>query len=233
MSNPDEIRAEIARTRSELSDNVNALGDSTKPGNIVRSQVDELKGGARSLKEKIFGSPYDPYDHGTVGGAMDDAKGALHDAQDKAAGLVHDAGQAVSDTPRKVESGTRGNPLAAGLVAAGIGALIGGLIPATRFEKEKALEIKDQAEPLVEGVKQMANEAKDKLAPLAQEAADSVKGTAQNAADVVKADATVAKDDVVAQTKTAADHVKGDAQSAVDDTKAEVDEARNKDTDTF
>lgn len=232
MSNPDEIRRDIERTRAELSDNVNALGDSAKPGNIVRSQVDEVKQSARSLKERVFGSPYDPYDHGTVGHAQDRAAGVLHDAQDRAAGLVHDAGEAVSEAPQRVESGTRGNPLAAGLIAAGVGALIGGLIPASRFEKEKAVELKDKAEPLVEEVKQLANEAKDNLQPLATDAVDSVKGTAQTAADAVKADANVAKDEVVDQAKSSAENVKSDAQGAVDDTKAEVDQKRN-DTSTF
>ncbi len=31
MSNPDEIRAEIAQTRSDLSNNVNALGEAVRP----------------------------------------------------------------------------------------------------------------------------------------------------------------------------------------------------------
>ena len=220
MSNPDEIRADIARTRAELSENVNALGDSTKPGNIVRSQVDDVKEGARNLKERIFGGNDDPYDQYATSNTGPGVR-------DKASALMDDAGQAVSDAPMKVKSSTRGNPLAAGLVAAGIGALIGGLIPPTRFEKEKASEIADQAQPLVDEVKQLATEAKDNLAPLASEAAESVKGTAQTAADEVKTEATSAKDEVADQAKSSADNVKADAQSAVDETKSEVDEKRD------
>ncbi len=42
MSNPDEIRAEIAQTRSDLSSNVNALGEAVRPGNVARHQVDKI-----------------------------------------------------------------------------------------------------------------------------------------------------------------------------------------------
>ena len=66
---PEEIRRDIERTRAELSDNVNALGDSAKPGNIAREQVDNLRGKAAELKAKVFGDPNDPWDDGAVGGA--------------------------------------------------------------------------------------------------------------------------------------------------------------------
>lgn len=222
MSTPDEIRADIERTRAELSDNVNALGDSAKPSNVVREQVDNVKDGARNLKERIFGRPDDPWDDGAVGGLKD----GVDDVRDKAAGLVHDAGEAVSDAPQRIKQGTRGNPLAAGLVALGIGALIGGLLPASKVEKDAARQVKDAAEPVVEQVKDLAAEAKDHLQPLAQQAADSLKETAQRAGEAIKGDAQVAKDEVTEQAQWSAESVKADAQQAVADTKQEVDEVR-------
>ena len=39
-SNPDEIRADIERTRAELSRNVDTLGDTVNPKNIATRQVD-------------------------------------------------------------------------------------------------------------------------------------------------------------------------------------------------
>ena len=238
MSNPDEIRRDIERTRAELSDNVNALGDSAKPANIVRDKVEDVKEGARDLKSRIFGSPDDPYDNGRVGdavgsakdsvqGAVDSAKDTVGDVKDKALGLVHDAGDAVSDAPQQVRAKAQGNPLAAGLVAVGLGALLGGLLPSSRLERQAATQVKDAAQPVVDHVKDLANEAKDNLQPLAQEAVASLKDTAQSAAENVKSDATLAKDEVAEHAKSAAESVKADAQFAAEDTKVDVQQAKD------
>ena len=61
-SNPDEIRADIERTRAELSRNVDTLGDTVNPKNIATRQVDRVKDRARNLRDSIMGSPDDPYD---------------------------------------------------------------------------------------------------------------------------------------------------------------------------
>lgn len=207
-TNPDEIRREIERTRAELSDNVNALGDSAKPSNMVREQVDQVKEGVHGFKERIFGSDTNPYDDGALGAVGDRA------------------GTAVADAPRQVKASTRGNPLAAGLIAAGIGALIGGLIPASQMEKERATQLKDAAEPAIEELKALATEAKDNLQPLAEEAAGSIKEVAQGAAQNIKADAQAATDEVSEQARLSAERVKADAQAKADETKAEADRLR-------
>lgn len=212
MSTPEEIRRDIERTRAELSDNVSALGDSASPSNIARGQVDKVKESATSLKERVFGSPYDPYDDGIVG----DARTRLGDSSDSASSRVSDARDVVSDAPRQVKSRTRGNPMAAGLIAMGIGALIGGLIPASRKESEAADKLKEAAQPLVDQAKQVANEAKVNLQPLVQEAVDAVKNVAEDGGKKVKQDASEAKDQVTDKARTSADKVKGDAQQAAE-----------------
>jgi len=53
---PEQIRAEIAATRGDLSTNVNALADSVKPGNVARRQADKARGAAVSVKERIMGA---------------------------------------------------------------------------------------------------------------------------------------------------------------------------------
>lgn len=195
--NPEQIRRDIERTRTDLSNNVNALADTANPARVAQRQVDKVKDSARNVKERVFGSPYDPYDDGAVG-----------DARDKVAGLVDDAGHAVQDAPRQVRRSAQGNPLAAGLIAFGLGALVGGLIPSSRKEQELAEQAKEQAQPLMDGAKEMAREAADHLKPAAQEAADSLKLTAQEGTEHVKEDATHAVDDVKAQ----ADQAKHDVQ---------------------
>ena len=71
---PDAIRADIERTRAELSYNVDALADTANPKKIAERQVDKVKGAAISVKERIMGSD-DPYDEGKIG----DAKAAVSD----------------------------------------------------------------------------------------------------------------------------------------------------------
>ncbi|NHB84511.1 DUF3618 domain-containing protein [Tessaracoccus sp. HDW20] len=211
MSNPDEIRREIERTRAELSENVNAFGDSAKPSNLVREQVDQVKDGVHSIKERIFGSDTDPYDQGAMGAVGDKAGVAVADARD-----------AVADAPRQLKASTRGNPIAAGLIAAGIGALIGGLIPPSEMEKERAAQFRDAAEPAIEELKAMATEAKENLQPLAEEAAENILEAAQDAGQTIKADAQSATEEVARQTKASAETVKTDSQVKAHETKTEA-----------
>ena len=224
MSNPDEIRRDIERTRAELSDNVNALGDSTSPSNIARSQVDKVKEGAANLKERVFGAPDNPYDDGMMG----DARSTVDHVSDNAMGVVSDARDAVADAPQRVKSGTRGNPLAAGLIALGIGALVGSLIPASQRERDAAHQLKDAAEPLMEEARQVAMDVKDNLQPLAQEAVQAVGDVAKDAGEHVKQDAIDAKDTVADQAQSSVANVKGDAQDAVDETKQDVKDTKDR-----
>lgn len=196
---PEEIRRDIERTRAELSGNVNALADGANPAKAARRQVDKVKEGAGDLKARIFGDPNDPWDDGRAG-----------DAQARVQGAVEDAKMAVQDAPRQVRRQAQGNPLAAGLIAFGLGALVGGLIPASRTEQDLAQQAKAKAEPLVDEAKAMAQESAENLKPAAQEAADQVKGVATTAGENVQSDAQRAADDVKAQAQSSTDEVKAD-----------------------
>ena len=217
MSNPDEIRRDIENTRAELSDNVNALEVRGNPANIARGQVDKVKGRVNDLKENVFGSPDDPSDDGMAG-----------EAADRISGAVDDTRQAVANAPRQVKNRTRGNPIAAGLIAAGVGALIGGLIPTSRVEQQTAQDLKEAAEPLAEEVKGMAQDAAQRLQPKAQEAAESVGQVAMDAVDTVKAEASQAADTVTDEAKEAGEKVKADAQGAAQETRDDVDTSRQR-----
>ena len=58
-ADPDQIRQEIEATRGDLSDNVNALADSVRPGNVARRQVDKVMDGASDLKDRVMGAAED------------------------------------------------------------------------------------------------------------------------------------------------------------------------------
>ena len=198
-NNPEEIRRDIERTRAELSGNVNALADGANPANVARRQIDKVKEGASGIRASIFGDPDDPWDQGSVG-----------HAQDRAAVAVDDARAVVADAPRQLRRRAQGNPLAAGLVAFGVGALVAGLIPSSRAEQDLARAAKDQAEPLVEEARAMAHEAAENLKPAAQSAAEEVKGVAATAGENIKGEAQGAVDDVKGQARSSAEQVRQD-----------------------
>ena len=120
-NDPDQIRADIERTRAELSHNVDTLGDTVNPRNIASRQVDKVKDKARTVRDAIMGSPDDPYDHGRAG----DLQATVQDGASA-------VGDAVSNAPSVAKRKTRGNPLAAGLIAFGAGLLVSSLIPCRR-----------------------------------------------------------------------------------------------------
>ena len=208
QNDPEVLRAEIARTRAELSDNVDTLTDTANPKNVANRQVDKVKSAARGVREHLMGAPDDPYDSGTLGERADTVKGTasgvLGSAQDRASGAL----DTVSDAPAQVQRKTRGNPLAAGLIAFGIGYLISSAIPSSEKEQEAASRLQEKAAPLTDKVRDAASDVADRLREPAQEAAASIKDTATDAVANVKDQGTTAKDDVQGQVRDSAGTVK-------------------------
>jgi hypothetical protein len=193
MSNdPEQIRRDIERTRTELSDNVNALGDKVNPGSIAKRQVGRVRGAATSVKDAVMGSASDAADTG----------------QQVAATM----GDAVSNTPNAVARKAQGSPIAAGLIAFGAGLLVSSLLPASRVEQQAAEKVKDTAQPMVDDLTDTAKEVAGNLKEPAQQAIEEVKSTATDAAATVKDEATSAADDVKSQAQDSKDTVQQAAQ---------------------
>jgi len=208
-SDPEQIRREIERTQAALSQDVDALTDKVTPGKIVERRVDRARDAATKLKEKVMGS--DPHGSGGYGGGgvrsaasqtadrvsgtASSAASSVQDAAASAAGTVQDAAStaadAVQQAPQAIRRQTRGNPLAAGLIAFGAGWLVSSLLPASRREQELGDQAKQVAQEKVQPVlQQVAGEVGDNLREPVQQAAESVKATAQDAASTVKGQAT-------------------------------------------
>ena len=94
MSDPDEIRSDIERTRLELGQDVDALADKVNPAKAAQRQTDKVRRAATRLKDRVMGTASD---------------------------VVDSTQDAVADAPRKVASATQGNPIAVGLIAFGVG----------------------------------------------------------------------------------------------------------------
>lgn len=191
MSTPDEIRAQIATTRAELSSDVNELENKVSPEQIAKRQIGRIKGTAVKVRNHVMGAA----DHGTS--AAGDAASSVKDA--------------VTGVPGQVKQQAQGNPMAAGLIAFGAGMLLSSLFPASRAEAQAAAAVKDQAQPLVDELTDAAKEAAGNLQQPAQEAVEAVKSTATDAATTVKDAGASAAGDVKDQAQQAKDTVQDSA----------------------
>ena len=189
---PDEIRRQIDATRNDLASNVDLLEEKVSPSKIVDRRVSSVKDAAGGIRDKVMGQIHSGSD--SAGSAADSAKSAVSSAQD-----------AVTGAPSTVTDQTRGNPLAAGLIAFGVGWLLGSLISPSQQERKLAAQAKDQAQPV--------------LTEAAKHVAQEVKEPAQQAVAGVKETATQKAQEVADEAKSHAADVKDEAQGAVSDVK--------------
>jgi hypothetical protein len=192
-NDPDEIRADIERTRAALSDDVDDLAESVKPRNVAGRQVGKVKDAASNLKDRVMGSDADDYSGSAVGTVSDkasSAKDAVADrayaAKDVVSERASEAGEAVRRAPTTLKRRAQGNPLAAGLIAFGLGMLVSSLIPSTEKEREAVSQLQENLEPVKQKASEVAQDIGEGLKPAAQEAAESVKTTAQEGVESVK-----------------------------------------------
>jgi hypothetical protein len=219
-SDPDQIRREIERTQEALSTDVDALSEKVTPSRIAQRRVARVRGTASRWRDKVTGSDPFPGSNsaaGSYGGgpsvsdrarhvagsasdAVQSAASTVSDTASQAASTVHDA---VQQAPGAVVRQTRGNPLAAGLIAFGAGWLVSSLLPASQREQE-----------LAEQAKQHASELGQPLADAAKEVAAELQEPAQQAVESVRATATDAGRTVAEQGQSAAQNVQDRAQDA-------------------
>lgn len=183
---PDEIRANIERSRAALSSDVDQLTDQADPRKVARRKVEDVKQSAVGLKDRVMGANSDS----------------------------PSLGDRVSDAPSAVQAKTQGNPLAAGLVAFGVGLLVGGLIPASRQEQQAAVRLKESAEPVTEQLSGAAKEVGQNLQTPAQDAVAAVKDSASDAAQTVKEQGQSAAGNVQSQATESKQNVQDSASNA-------------------
>ena len=207
-SDPDVIRRQIEDTRRELSYDVDALNEKVNPARVVDRRVTAAKGRLTSVKEKVMGSAQDTTS--SAHGMASNAAGSVQDAASTAVGAVQQA-------PETVIRQTQGNPLAAGLIAFGVGWIVSSLLPASEKEKQLAQQaesaVREHKDQLLEPAKQAAQEIGEQLKPAAQEAMESVKSTAQDAAATVKDEGQAAVQDVQGQAQQSKEKVQSQSGS--------------------
>jgi gas vesicle protein len=236
-NDPDQIRRKIERTQAALSNDVDALTEKVSPAAIAQRRVDRVRRTASRWKDKVMGSdtgvdPYRTYGRAGDPSVGDRARHLAGSASESISGTAQATASTISDTaseaassvqgvvqeaPRAVVRQTRGNPLAAGLIAFGAGWLVSSLLPAGQREQQLAEQAKERAselsQPIADAAKQAATEMRANLQEPAQHAVESVRNTAQDAGQTVADEGRSAAQDVQNHAQGAAETVRQSPRS--------------------
>jgi hypothetical protein len=218
-SDPEVIRRQIEETRSNLSYDVDALNEKVNPTRVVDRRVGRAKSTVSGLKDRVFGSAHETRQSvsGTTSNMAGSVQGAASTASENVSNAAGTALDAVQSAPQTIQRQAQGNPLAAGLIAFGVGWLVSSLLPTSEKEKQLASQaesaVREHSQPLVDQAKNVAAEIGDNLKPAAQDAVESVKATAQDGVQTVKAEGQSAAQDVQGQAQDARTTVQGHATS--------------------
>jgi ElaB/YqjD/DUF883 family membrane-anchored ribosome-binding protein len=232
---PAAIRRDIDRTRGDMEYTLDAINDRVNPRRIRERRTNRLRRRWYSLRDSVMGSGSSGYsssyaygyddDYGdergsglrdragdardTLSSRTGDARETISsragDAREAVGERVGQARQAMSDAPDRVQQQTRGNPLTAGMIAFGVGALIGSALPDSDAERRAARAAADRVD---------VDSAKERLTEAAREVQSGVQDKAREAAEDLKGSARGAAQDVKGQAQQEGQRVKQDAQES-------------------
>lgn len=191
MSNPDQIERDASTSRDALAKDVSRLTDKVSPSSFLQRRKAKLQETSGSLKDKVMGSSDSP------GAAAKDRAGSavssVKDVTDSLGTKVSDAVSADAITQQ-----TQGNPIAAGLIAFGVGWLLSSLVPVTAAEQNAAEKVEDAVgEPLKQS---------------AQDMADTMQQPLKESVEAVRSSAVEATNTTTEQAQASAADVKGNVQ---------------------
>ena len=166
---PEALRDEIAGTRQDMSETLEAIGDHVSPGRVIERRKNRIANSVQQLRERVMGSA------GGTASSISDATGSV--------------AESARQAPHAVAERTQGSPLAMGAVAFGLGFVAAAVFPASRPEKEATGQLMAKAEPLKDELKSVGQDVVDNLKEPAREAVETVKDTAVSGAEQVKTSA--------------------------------------------
>jgi gas vesicle protein len=177
----DQLRRQADDQRERMGETLDAIGDRLSPERMIQRRKAAVGQRARRVKDTVMGSP-----------------GYVEPVARRMREQAHDATQAVQHTPEMIAEQTRGNPIAAGLIAFGGGLLLATLMPKSETEQRLVQQAQPQlqqaTEQLKEAGREIASDAKEHM----QEAATQVKSTGSEAADAVRDQARSSAEEVKA-----------------------------------
>lgn len=187
-----ELRREIEDVRGNMSRDLDAIGDRVSPRRMAERRVARTRRWASSARDRVFGAA----DH-----TMGRASSGMHDVTDSLGGAAHGVVARVEDAPHLAARQARGNPMAAGAVAFGVGFLAAAVFGPTETEQRVVGDLADKAQPLIEPVKEQLGDA-------AHQVAETVREHGQEAVQELRDDA-----------RERASNVQSTAHQVVDDTR--------------
>jgi ElaB/YqjD/DUF883 family membrane-anchored ribosome-binding protein len=218
-NDPEAIRRQIEQTQRELSYDVDALNEKVNPSRVMDRRVSAAKGRFGRVRERVMGSAHDTrataqYRTQSAAGTVQDR---AQDAAESVQGAAQQAAHAVQQAPDTIVRQAQGNPLAAGLIAFGVGWLVSSLLPASERERELAQQaesaVREHKDELLAPAKQAAQEVGEQLRPAAEQAVQEVKTTAPDAAQTVKQEGQSAAQDVQGQAQESRQTVQSQTRS--------------------
>jgi phage-related protein len=213
---PDELRRDIEHTRRQMTTDVDVLTEKVSPKRIVQRRAERARGRHGRIKEQVMGTASDAISTAgdglsSVASGVGGAASSVGDATSSAASTVGDTANATAQTVRRQAAG---NPLAAGLIAFGVGWLVSSLLPTTEREQHGAAAVVNSVREKVEpAVREAASEVKDNLREPVQQAVESVKSTASDAAGTVQEQTKSSAQDVAQDVRQAGQTVRQQAGS--------------------
>jgi ElaB/YqjD/DUF883 family membrane-anchored ribosome-binding protein len=183
----EELNAEIAGTRQSLAQDLDALQDKVSPSAVVQRRKEAMSYRVRNLGSRVMGTAYS---------VRQSAAGTASEST----GRVSQTASGFADT---AQERVEGSPLAAGMVAFGVGVVVAGLIPASDAESRASRKVVDTAKEqgVADGMRSTGQEMASGLGDKATEAAQEVKETAKQSASRVKDEASSSAGTVRSETR--------------------------------
>jgi gas vesicle protein len=213
----EELRDDIEYRRDAITRDIDAIGDRVSPSRVVERRTEAVRGRFRSAKESIMGQADDMGDHAVdlrdrAGDAAGSARSSIGDATHRAQEGVHHVAETAGEVPDMVRDRTQGNPVAAGLVAFGLGLLAATVLPESRRERRLARQVQPRLEEAARTAAEAGRGVVDELKPTVQQSAEHVQETARESVANVTDEAKGAAQTVAGDGKQAAANVKDAAQ---------------------
>jgi ElaB/YqjD/DUF883 family membrane-anchored ribosome-binding protein len=186
----EELTRQIAGTREDLAQNLDALGDRVSPHAIMERRKSAARQKMHRARSRVMGT----------------MQSAQQSASDSAGSMADTVSSTAGGAMKTAEEQFEGAPLAAGLIAFGAGMLVSALLPPSEVETQAARQVvdlaKDKGEPALEEMKQSAREVGENLKESATEATQQIKQSATESAAKVKDESTSAAQEVRSQAQS-------------------------------
>jgi hypothetical protein len=217
VNDTEQLAEDIERTRADLTRDVDALTDKVSPSRVVERRVEATKAKTRSgfyrLRESVMGSAQSATS--TVSGGASSVSSGVSGAKTAVA-------DTASSTAQAARQHAQGNPLAAGLLAFGVGWLVSSLIPASEKETQAAERLeeaaKEHGQPIAQKAAEVGKDVGESLKEKATESVQQVKASAQESAQTVAEEGRSSAETVKEQASSGSSGYSGTGMGSTSDT---------------